>query len=183
LNLNAGEQFKFREDYTMMPTTTTITATTPAMTEVGILLSGGSATDEYEYNLISSEFDYSELIELHHQLVDTAASISERSELWSVTVWEKRRQSYRQTLDELNSAIAAVSCRIEQLEKEAVACGGNKVEPSSSGGEIAGEGGEAPCQAPCWWFGCEVLVEPDETHCEKHRLLSAELALDAQAVA
>jgi hypothetical protein len=160
----------------MMPTTTTIT-TTPA-TETSVL-SGGSAADGYEYNLIS-EFDYSELIELHHQLVDTAASLSERSELWSVTVWEKRRQSYRQTLDELNSAIAAVGCRIEQLEKEAVARGGNMVEPSSSGGEIAAE---APCLAPCWWYGCEVLVEPDETHCEKHRLLSTELILDAQAVA
>jgi hypothetical protein len=175
VNLNAGKQFKFREDYIMMPTTTTIT--TPA-TETSI----GSAADGYEYNLIS-EFDYSELIELHRQLIDTAASLSERSELWSVTVWEKRRQSYLQTLDGLNSTIAAVSCRIEQLEKEAVAHGGGKVEPSSSGGEVAGEGGEAPCQAPCWWFGCEVLVEPDETHCEKHRLLSAELALDAQAVA
>jgi hypothetical protein len=177
LNLNAGKQFKFREDYTMLTTTT---ITTPA-TETSIV-SGDSAADGYEYNLIS-EFDYSELIELHHQLIDTAASLSEQSELWSVTVWEKRRQSYRQTLDELNAAIAAVSCRIEQLEKDAVTLGGgNNVKLSSSGGEIA-VATEAPCLAPCWWFGCEVLVEPDETHCEKHRLLSTELMLEAQQAA
>jgi hypothetical protein len=115
-----------------------------------------------EYDL--SEYDYSELIDLHSQFVDNAAALVERSEAWTVTVWEKSRPSYEKAMSDYNAGIVAVTHRIEELEKEAV----NAAPAPSAQLELL---------TPCWWYGCTVLVEPDNAYCSKHRLLSADLQL------
>jgi hypothetical protein len=117
-----------------------------------------------EYDL--NEYSYEELLELHNQFVGNAAALVERAESWTVGVWQQRRAGYEKALGEYNTAITTVNSRIEKLKQEAV----NAAPTSTSQTELL---------APCWWFGCSEMVEPDNCYCEKHRLLSTDISLAA----